>query len=135
MEDNKIDIKSIIEEKVKNRFIPISETKTIDYDDLLDDGRVLFNNELRLINTDWYFHGKPSTVTLVQGSSDTVHIFTDIDLLFIKFFSSLDGQNKYIYMIDVKKGNIEYETIKGTLFDENDYLELSTQKESCKFIA
>ena len=111
MEDNKINIKSIIEEKVKNRFIPISETKTIDYNDLLDDGRILFYNKLRIINTDWYFHGKPSTVTLVQGLSDTVHIFTDIDLLSIRFFSSLDGQNKYIYMIDVKKGNIKYETI------------------------
>lgn len=133
MEDNKI--KSIIEEKVKNRFIPISETKTIDYGDLLDNGRVVFNNKLRLINTDWHFHGKSSTVTLVQGSSDTIHIFTDIDLLSIRFFSSLDGQNKYIYMIDVKKGNIKYETIKGTLFDENDYLQLSTQKKSCKFTA
>lgn len=128
MEDIKINIKSIIEEKVKNRFIPVSETKTIDYDDLLDDGKVLFNNKLRLINSDWYFHGKPSIVTLVQGSSDTTHIFTDIDSLSIKFFSSLDGENRYIYMIDVKKGNKKYETIEGTLFDENDYLELFAQK-------
>lgn len=130
MKDTKINIKSIIEEKVKNRFIPVSETTTIDYDDLLDDGRVLFNNKLRLINSDWHFHGKPSTVTLVQGSSDTTHIFTDIDSLSINFFNSLDGENRYIYTIDIKKGDKNYETIEGVLFDENDYLELSAQKKS-----